>query len=510
MNDLDERDEGIDAILRASGPRLRAAMSRVPVSDFRGPRSAHRRKWLIALATVVVLIVGLVAIGTNRNDRSLGNDPGRFQWLVTKVPDKLTLVALADPLSQPVGTDVVKAMVNVYATDATPFGPVLSVRGSNGLPDLDIAPSSEGGTNFKETTIDGRRAAFADGQPGQRLLYIETGGHWVGLLSRNIDDARLQQMAQAAVRNVDGTATIPTASLADGLKLVLRADTPLIDQISGSAFGRVDYASPDGRSVDLAVSVPTDAARAMLALEASFVPTKVKGVEGLSASYSVELSAPPIEVHIVSWERNGLLFRVTGKNVTEAETRAAAESVEPTSDTKWNELLKQTGYAPGSNTAAPGTVPAEPAQPADTVPPFGGDVHDVKLDVSVTDPSPNDQIWSGTLPTGETWKVDVTRVFDSISMRPQINGLAQGLSSGSVVRPAGQEFACCGPLNVVTADRTATAMRVTTNHGDRFTIPLHDLPGTGGLRVALIALADGGGPKLAELIDADSNVLETM
>jgi hypothetical protein len=149
--------------------------------------------------------------------------------------------------------------------------------------------------------------------------------------------------------------------------------------------------------------------------------------------------------------------------------------------------------------------------PADTVPPFTGEAHDVAIDVSVTTPSSSEQVWSGTLPTGEAWKVQLTRIYDSISFWPEVNGASQGSSSGSTVRrPAGQEFACCMPLNVITADPKAAAMRVTSSNGGRYTIPLHDLPGGDGLRIALLALPDGGGPAHADLIDADGNVLRSM
>jgi hypothetical protein len=46
--------------------------------------------------------------------------------------------------------------------------------------------------------------------------------------------------------------------------------------------------------------------------------------------------------------------------------------------------------------------------------------------------------------------------------------------------------------------------------GERFIIPLHDLPGTDGVRLAVIALPGGGAPRAAELIDTDGNVLESL
>lgn len=109
------------------------------------------------------------------------------------------------------------------------------------------------------------------------------------------------------------------------------------------------------------------------------------------------------------------------------------------------------------------------------------------------------------LPTGEAWSVDINWVYDSVAMQPAIDGVPQGSSYGPTARSPGEEIGCCAPLNVITADPTAVAVRVTTNHGDRFSIPLRDLPGTDGLRVAVIALAGGGGPQRAELIDAAGN-----
>ncbi len=246
----------------------------------------------------------------------------------------------------------------------------------------------------------------------------------------------------------------------------------------------------------------------MLGLQTQLTATTVRGASGFVGSFAMESSVPHLEVQLLSWDRDGLDFRVTGFNVTAAEVMAAAESAKPASDAEWSEMLRQTGGGQDSGAVAGGTVPAEPAPPG-TDPPFQGEVHDVTIEVSVVDSSANEQVWSGTLPTGEAWKVDVTRVFDSLSLRPEVDGLDQGRSWGPLPRNAGEEFDCCAPLNIVTADPTAAGMRVTTHDGDRFTIPLRDLPGTDGLRIALVALA-GGGPQLAELVDGEGNVLESM
>jgi hypothetical protein len=504
MTDLDERELGVDAILRASGPRLRAAMSQAPVVEFRRPRSGRRRGWLIAVATVVVLILGLVAIGTNRNDLTPGSDPSRLYWLLTDLPDGLELVQMSEPGSQ-TGPPGATTMLNVYATDAAPLGPILSISGSIGR-GLEVQPAA-GGVNFRETTIGDRRAAFADAESGTRLLYLEVDGHWVVMTSRNIDDTALSRMAQAVVRDANGIAKVPVEALQEGLTLVLSDDAPNADLGVGSDFSGISYAHPDGRSMSLAVYPTRPSSRAMLGLQTQLTATTVRGASGFAGSYATDSSVPQLDVQLLSWERDGLDFRVTGFNVTAAEVMAAAESARSASDEEWNELLRQTGGGQDS-AAADGTVPAEPAPPG-TDPPFRGEVRDVAVEVSVVDASANEQVWTGTLPTGEAWKVDVTRVFDSLALRSEVDELDQGVSVGPLPRNAGEEFSCCGPLNIVTADPAAAGMRVTTHDGDRFVIPLHDLPGTDGLRIALVPLADGG-PQLAELLDGEGNVLEAM
>ena len=106
----------------------------------------------------------------------------------------------------------------------------------------------------------------------------------------------------------------------------------------------------------------------------------------------------------------------------------AANSVAAASDNKWKELLTATGY---DGCAAPaGTAPAQTA-PAGTDPSFTGQPHDVEIDVSVAGPSANEQVWSGTLPTGEAWTVRITRVYDSFRMESEIRGLLHRTGSGS-------------------------------------------------------------------------------
>lgn len=442
MADMDAIEQHVDAVLRGSSVRLRVAMSQTPAATFHRPRPSGQRSWMLAVAVVVVVAVGLVVVGTNRNDRSFGSDPSRLYWVVTRPPVGMNLVAMSEP-GRPTRQSRATTMLSVYATGAAPLGPLLSVKGSLGRPELEIEPASAG-TNFRETTIDGRRAAFADGGTGARLLFVETNGHWVEMTSRNIDDATLAKMAQAVVRDADGTAFVPEANLLEGLTLVVPADAPAEDMFVGSDFSGVSYGTPDGRSIGLEVYSTSLSSWAMVGLQATLTQTTVAGASGFVGSYSIELSSPHIDVQLLTWQRDGLEFRVTGFNVTDTEVRVAAESVERVSDSRWNEMLTKTGAGQDSGTAAAGTVPPEPA-PDSTDPPLVGDVRDVSVEVAVTDPSSSEQVWSGTLPTGEMWTVHVSRVFDSIALKPEVDGLPQGMSYGTAIRPGSDRFRVLQP-----------------------------------------------------------------
>ena len=51
-------------------------------------------------------------------------------------------------------------------------------------------------------------------------------------------------------------------------------------------------------------------------------------------------------------------------------------------------------------------------------------------------------------------------------------------------------------------------MRIVRSNGDRYTIPLHDLPGVNGLRVAVLGLPGSSPERRIELIDTSGAVLE--
>jgi hypothetical protein len=165
------------------------------------------------------------------------------------------------------------------------------------------------------------------------------------------------------------------------------------------------------------------------------------------------------------------------------------------------------------DSGVPFVTDAAPAEtvPAETIPTFNAEPRDVALDITVTNPSSYQQTWSGTLPGEESWSVDITTVYDSIRVVTAIDGTPTGGFYGeSLPRPPEAELGCCNPINVITADKRALALRVVRSNGDRYTIELHDLPGDLGLRIAVVALPVDSPGQLVELIDGAGKVLQSL
>ena len=503
MSDFVEQ-ESIDDRARRASTQLRRTASTRSLSELRVRTRRRRLAPIVAIATIGVVVVGLIAIGTNRNDRSTGNDASRFHWLVTDLPAGWKLQQVLDPFS-PNDRRPPDSLDSIYATSSAPAGPVVGVAGSNGSPEAEIVPG-EGTldeTNYREFSIDGRRAAFADNRQGQRILYIESDGHWIRLTSRDIDDATLTRFAQSAVRSSDGTAIIPPANLSDGLELVApprTAQHPILSaRVDGgvSAYGVV----ADGtRTLDLSVGRPSPSVRGGVALQSAMVPTTISTTAGFSGSFDVG-PPPVVAARTLYWEHDGLAFYLLGYGLSETEIRAAANSIRPASDEDWARLVD----APATNQATVGTSPVA-TTPAETT----TAIHDVPIDVSVTVHSPTSQTWSGTLPTGEPWSLDLSRVFDTISILGEVDGQSAGISGTTMnVRDGATRIQGFDGGFVVTANKQGSAMRISRSNGDRYTIPLHDLPGTNGLRVAALALPGTSAERRIELIDADGTVIQS-
>jgi|GEM_PF-4096961 len=464
------------------------------------------RRWvapIVALAAIAVVIFGLIAIGTNRN-QSVGNDPARWHWLLRDVPSGWKATTVFDStIDAPRGTSTDGFERNMYATDAEPLGPVLIVESSTD-PNQSTDIGSIGSPNalgYEEFDLDGKRAAFATLPDNAKGLYVEINSAWVYIWSRGVSDEALRGLGRTLTADAAGHYDVAASALPDGMHKIDMAALQNRDYVS------IDYvpSNNDGTSMYLSIApaAATPIGRGEFVYE--FKAVSVDGFSGFLGSRPTGDATSLTTDRLLLWRRDGLDFLLSGRGVTSDQMLAAATSASPASPDEWAYLLDQ-GNAASTDTIATGTAP--PAAPVDTEPAFVGEPRDVPITVTVDDVSDNDQRWSGVLPTGGSWSAEVTRVYDHIEMRSYSSDgtLLASLTTSTDQVAADGQVTCCSPM-AITKNPNATAMRVLLSNGDRYTIPLHDLPGTDGVRIAFIPIPDLA--PLTELVDANGNVLES-
>ena len=498
MTDLMEH-EPIDDVARRAVAAMRNDVSIRPLPELnlRTPR-----RWtalVVAFAAVAAVVVGLIAIGTNRNESVGNHDPTRLHWLLRDLPSGWKPTDVFDSATSPPHRIPDVFATNLYASDAAPLGPMLSVQGSTDTTQAIVIGSFSGDAlGYVEFDLGGKRAAFARLQNGGRGLYVEIHSSWVYLASRNISDEVLIQLAATLAPDASGHFDVGASALPAGLHKVVPMTDPRRELVS------IGYSSPASASgiVLLAISPAASALVGSPQMSFDFQPASVGEGRGFVGSLTSENSDPPTTAWVVLWIRDGLDFEVSGQGLTKEQTLAAAASTSRASPDEWTALGSQAGQ---TDPAPSGTSPAE--VPGDTQPSFVGELRDVNVTVTVDDVSSNEEQWSGALPTGELWTAKITRVYDQMDVRYSIDGnIVESGFGTSTQPPTGTSVSCCNPL-AITNNPQAASLRVLRSNGDRYTFPLHELPGTGGVRVALIAIPDG--TFLAELLDANGDVLES-
>jgi hypothetical protein len=491
--------ESIDDVASRAVAALRRDVSARSLPEL---RLRSRRRWVapvVALAAVAVVIVGLVAIGTNRNE-SVGNDPARLHWLLRDVPSGWKPTSVFDSTTAPARRALPNPfLMNVYATDAEPLGPSLTVQGTTDTTQsIDIGSYSGDVLSYEEFNLDGKRAAFATLPNGGRGLYVEINSAWVYLSSRGLSDDVLRELARTLRPDTAGHFDVAASALPDGMHKVVSANDQPGDLVS------IDY-SATGNGLGILEFGIGRASAGLTRFGSTGYDFKAVSAGDFSGFLgSTTNGPPPTTVWLVLWRRDGLDFSLSGQGVSSDQVLKAAASASQASPDEWARLLGSRIAGPDA-TAAAGTSP--PVVPVDTQPSFVGEPRDVAITVTVHDVSANEQQWSGVLPTGESWSAKITRVYDRMDIRYSIDGnlVEAGFGTSTDQATGDGQVTCCNPM-AITKNPKAAALRVLRSNGDRYTIPLHELPGTDGVRVALIAIPD---TLLAELVDASGNVLKS-
>jgi hypothetical protein len=498
MSELMEHDPIDDVASRAVAALHREVATRsLPELSLRTPRRWVAR--VVVLAVVAAIVVGLIAIGTNRNESIGNNDPTRLHWLLRDLPSGWKPTDVFDSATSPPHQIPDVFASNVYATDDAPLGPILTVQGTTDTTaGIAIGSYSGDAISYEEFKLDGKRAAFATLPNGGRGLYVEINSAWVYLASRNISDDVLRQLAATLAPDATGHFDVGESALPAGLHKVVSMTVPQRDLVS---IGYSSAASPTGVLL-LAIAPAAQALVGVPQLSFDFQPASIGDFSGFLGSSTSDNTTPPITAWIVLWRRDGLDFELSGQGISRDQILAAAGSASRASPDEWTGLLASQAFGPG-DTAPAATSRAE--VPTETASTIAGGPRDVAITAKVDDVTTNEEQWSGVLPTGEAWSVKITRVYDRMDLRYDIDGNVASVFGTSTDPPTGTSVVCCNPM-AITNNPNAASLRVLRSNGDRYTIPLHELPGSGGVRVAVIALPDN---VLAELIDANGNVLES-
>jgi hypothetical protein len=420
--------------------------------------------------------------------------------LVTELPDGWSRTATHDPGktgdSTPIG-------VNVYATDAAPLAPVLVVTGSVGG-GLDPQPTSIPVlSGYSEASIGGKRAVLASFQ-GNPAGFIEVDGHWVFVRGSGIDEATFRGLLAAVVRRENGSAEIAASALPAGMRLVISADTPISPVVFAGGQGDNALSVYQGSSAEHRMTLSVWPASAD---DGAWMALQYPDVEPTQLDGRTAYVATGPAATFVYWQRDGLAFQLYGLGVEGEAVLQAAASVQRASDIDWEQTLAVP--ADERSIAPPGTAPAETGPvitPAETLPAFTGTPHDSPIDIVVETMSEYEQIWTETRPGEEPWTFHVLRLFDQVLVDAREGDSGVSISPSWPPAEGVPQILCC-PATVLTDDPQVAALRIVLNTGERYTIPLHDLPGVAGVRIAV-----GGGistVQTIDLIDADGNIVES-
>ncbi|HWM21801.1 MAG TPA: hypothetical protein VNO51_19065 [Ilumatobacteraceae bacterium] len=510
----------VDGWARAATASLERTVARRSTPPLRLSADKSWARPAFALATTAALIVGLVAIVGSRDESPATDRERDPRWIVTELPDGWGALSAAGPDSpiEPSATGLRFVDTRVYATSEEPAGPIVAISWQPETDSINQITPGAGfaASNYRESVLDGRRIVFADGPSGQRFLYVEVGDQWALVQARGLEDAQLETIASAL--DVDAANRLvfdPGAIRVVGMTYQGNAPIGAIAPAPGStmsAYGAQSSTSYDplGR-MSLQVTNAPSAVSAWLRLESDeMTPIDIDGVSGFEFGFAVQGTTS----RTIYWQRDGLDFAINGENVDRAALLAGAASVRPATEEEWSRLLAGTAISQvPEGTAVPSADDDEP--PADTVAlaPVVTPV-DVAMTVDVVEKSSTETTFSGTLPEGTPWSVDVVAVADNLRIELFDDGAGGG---GFSIRDLGtldqRAFTIAGGGEMMAIAATvdnpdAATMRVTRRSGDRYTVDFHELRGKPGVRIAAVAVPDNDFA-LAEVLDATGQVIES-
>ena len=491
---------------------LRAPAS--PPSRDRSRRGTGGVLVAMAAAAIVLTVVGLVAIGSRRDDTEPVSDRAPAAQLsrrsvATDLPDGWEIKGAID--ASP--TDSGAPALQVFAAGRAPEGPVVAI--ADGL------TLADGGPLTRVELADGRSAGMGTTYFGARWIDVEVApGRWGGIAARGVGDDMLlalaTQLQVAADDALSFVGPLPSslsrAGAANAILSVPHADLPLEHVLGwGLPMTSTAYGPEDG-AIGAAVSLldVTPALRALVGLIGTVTPR----ASATSIAYDVSfVDAPGLTVFA---ERDGhaVWAATAAPHVLTAEQLVKLiDSLEPVSTQEWQDLLAR------SEGLKPPVMEATPMEAPDFDDPDAATVVDVVYEVTQTELGASGV---AELPSGETVEFDTSSAGRQMMVATAIDGVEFDRQSIDVDTPdgaGGASMSAGGPLVhvFVTADDRAAELRVQTAGGEYRTkfltfaahphvsiailiVPPEDVGDIG-------QLGDGGMPSVADIYDAEGELL---
>ena len=345
MRDVERADFDLDGLAREATASLHASTSNLPI-----PMAPHSsRGWrrpTFAIATVVVVIVGLTFIVRRHESTPSINSSPSLHWLVTDLPSGWSATSADDIAPQPSVSDGASVQTKIFATDAAPVGPIISIEwAAAGKAATSLQPGSYSDeTGSVDSVVNGRDLVTATTAVGGRVIYVESPDGWIRIRGRRVDDATLTAISRDVTANTAGQLTLNADVIPPGMSerpgWMLEEVDPQIEPVAYSRY----LPGPDAASVqgprpfiNLEVRPAGSSVFAWLGLFAE-TPQPV-AVAGGGGHFIAHIGGSESSTAVVAWTRGSTEFLLTGERVDRSALLAAARSVRVASAGQWQQLV---------------------------------------------------------------------------------------------------------------------------------------------------------------------------
>lgn len=476
----------------------------------RSGRQGRVRPLLVAVASVAIVAAGLGVVTQLRSAEPAATASSTEQQLPSVVPDGWVLDRVLGPGSF-VETGM-RPQITLYATSASPLGPIVAVvqYGSR--------PTSTNANIVETETTDGRRVVLSDTYIASvRAIDIQaTPSTWVTLNGRDVSDDTLIRLAETATVNADGFARLdPTALEQAGLTPVGEGTLMNLPFSGGRDWdpGSIpagttvsSYTSPDVNGhIDLNTYIATPFDRAALGL----LLGPAQRPEDPQGWFRVDTGMDTTTGWFV--ERNGYTHVVLGPTMAAAAMRNIVETLTPVDDASWAERAKALGSPTSDETSAATTIAVDTT--ARSAAPTGPERQKLSTRTEVQGDGSRLLTISGT--NGTTSTLRVTFIGRRLIVTPRDPAMADfpvEQDIGNLMGPSSAVNSTpAGSLVVLTAPSSTPADHAEiTNDGTTYVIELTQIDDTYPIVIAVLLVGPSEDSDPEILLTANGQVVETL